>query len=163
MRYIKEYEFREKDADVLVANRALADLFDRVVGQVNTMPRKSVANWIINERVREDTNTEDLVQLLNRVGMGTITASKAKEAIKEQKVSGKARIVLPESVRIISDDRELASIIDDVIAANPSAVVDVKAGKSEALGFLVGQAMFKARGRADPKMVNNLLQQKLNQ
>lgn len=160
-RYIKEYGLRDKDADVLVADKALSDLFGRVVVRIKTMPPKSVANWIINEGIRADTNPEDLIALLSKVGAGIITAPKAKEIIKGQKISGTARIVLPESAQIIFDHGELATIIDDVLSKNSAAVSDVKIGKIQAVSFLVGQVMVRTKGQANPKVVADLLREKL--
>lgn len=160
-RYIKEYGLRDKDADVLVADKALSDLFGRVVVRIKTMPPKSVANWIINEGIRADTNPEDLIALLSKVGAGIITAPKAKEIIKGQKISGTARIVLPESAQIIFDHGELATIIDDVLSKNSAAVSDVKIGKMQAVSFLVGQVMVRTKGQANPKVVADLLREKL--
>ena len=61
----------------------------------------------------------------------------------------------------ISDEAELASVVDEVVISNPKSVADYRAGKRKALGFLVGQAMKATRGKANPKIVNGLLRERL--
>jgi aspartyl-tRNA(Asn)/glutamyl-tRNA(Gln) amidotransferase subunit B len=158
-RYIQEYELQEKDADVLVADKSLADLFEAVTDKVKTMSKKTIGNWIINEGLSESWGIEAVAELLDRVGKGEITAPMAKGAVKKAKETGK--LELPKDVQVISDQEQLVSIIDDVLGQHRAAVTDVKAGKSEALGFLVGQVMAKTRGQANPKMVNEILLEKL--
>jgi len=62
----------------------------------------------------------------------------------------------------ISDESSLGTIIERVIAASPQSVVDYKAGKEKALGFLVGQIMKETKGQANPSLVNKLLKEKLD-
>jgi len=71
-------------------------------------------------------------------------------------------IVKEKGLAQISDEGELAKIVDEVIQQNPQSVADYKAGKEKALGFLVGQVMKATRGQANPGLVNKLLKEKLS-
>ena len=158
-RYRDRYGLSDKLASLLVADQHLADLFERVVSKVGSLPPPQVANWLVNEGVPPTVDAERLAELLQGVGEGRLTATLAKEAIKRAKETG--RLEVPQGVQVIFDHGRLATIIDEVIAGHPAAVSDVKAGKMQALGFLVGQVMAKTSGRADPKTVNDLLRAKL--
>ena len=158
-RYLEEDKLTDKMATVLVSNKAQADRFDRARKQIKSMPPATSANWLINEDIPADVEESVLFDMLERVGKGEVTAYLAKQAIKNAKETGK--LELPEGKQVISDHGELATIIDEILSKNSAAVADVKAGKAQAMGFLVGQVMAKTKGQADPKTVNNLLQKKL--
>lgn len=118
-----------------------------------------VARWIINEGIDPKWGVDPVADLIVWVQDPRNSITVAKEAIKEAKATGKLEI--PKEGQVISDQEQLASIIDEVIKAHPKPVTDYRAGKKEAFGFLVGQVMAKTRGRADPKSVNALLRKAL--
>jgi len=94
---------------------------------------------------------------------GTISGKIAKTVFEEMFATGKrpADIVKEKGLVQISDEGELAAVVDRVLAANPGVVEDYRAGKERAFGFLVGQVMKETRGKANPGLVNKLLKERL--
>ncbi|HEX21316.1 MAG TPA: Asp-tRNA(Asn)/Glu-tRNA(Gln) amidotransferase GatCAB subunit B, partial [Actinobacteria bacterium] len=102
----------------------------------------------------------DLIKLINE---GRISGKMAKEVFEEMFVGGKDPQALIEEKGLaqISDESAIAGFVDKAIEANPMVVAEYKAGKKQAIGFLVGQIMKASRGQANPKLVNEILQKKL--
>ncbi len=176
-RFVAQYGLSRYDAGVLVADRAVADYFEACVraGAGRAEP-KAIANWITGElfrlmkaqgvEIEEVRITPDrLVALIGMVEDGTITASTAKKVLAEVFETGRApeEIVRERGLAQISDVEALSRVVDEVIAANPKAVADYLAGKEPVLRFLVGQVMKATRGKANPKLANELLLEKLKQ
>jgi len=176
-RFVAQYGLSRYDAGVLVADRAVADYFEACVraGAGRAEP-KAIANWITGElfrlmkaqgvEIEEVRITPDrLVALIGMVEDGTITASTAKKVLAEVFETGRApeEIVRERGLAQISDVEALSRVVDEVIAANPKAVADYLAGKKPVLRFLVGQVMKATRGKANPKLANELLLEKLKQ
>jgi aspartyl-tRNA(Asn)/glutamyl-tRNA(Gln) amidotransferase subunit B len=171
-RFVEEYGLPEYDAGVLVASQSMAGFFEDCVKAYGNP--KAVANWVMGELMRYlnvsgkeigafPVTPEMLAAMLKLVDAGTISGKIAKSIFDEMCQTGKppARIVEEKGLTQISDAGELASIVERVIAANPSVVQDFKAGKEKALGFLVGQVMKETRGRANPGLVNKMLKDKI--
>ena len=171
-RFMKAYQLSEYDASVITADKSLADFFDTCVEAYND-PKK-VANWVMGEisrvlnedlvEISETNLTPDLmVELFKLEADGTISSKIAKEVFDDMYKTGKSpkTIVEEKGLVQISDTSELEGIIDEVIEENPGAVEDYRNGKGKAMGFLVGQVMKKTKGKANPQMVNELLQKKL--
>ena len=95
---------------------------------------------------------------------GKITGKIAKEVFSRMYISAKGpeAIIEEEGLVQISDRDELGAVVDQVISAHPKEVVTFQSGKRGLIGFFVGQVMRKTRGRADPKLVNELLQKRLH-
>jgi len=116
---------------------------------------KLAANWIINELKMDGiliVSPEDLGEMLQKLEKGKITGKMAKEIL--------AKLIAGEKVEFkdeVIDEGEVGKIIDRVISTNPKPVADVKAGKREAFGFLVGQVMKESGGKANPAAVNKIL------
>lgn len=171
-RFCEEYGLPEYDAGVLTAHRPLADFFERVAAGVGDA--KLASNWVMGEVLRlfrmelEEDNRisldpERLVELLKMVQQGTIHGGAAKEVLEEVVQSGKApaAIVKERGLEQISDEDALAKAVDEALAANAEAVASYRSGKENALGFLVGQVMRTTQGKANPKMVRDLLLERL--
>jgi len=176
-RFIADYGLPRYDAGVLVADRAVADYFEACVrAGAGRVEPKAIANWVTGElfrlmkaqgvEIEEVRITPDrLVALIGLVQDGTINVTAAKEAFAEMFETGRApeEIVRERGLVQISDVEALSRVVDEVIAANPKAVADYLAGKEPVLRFLVGQVMKATRGKANPKLANELLLEKLKQ
>lgn len=171
-RLMVTYGLSEYDAELLTSSQALARFFEETV-RLFPQP-KVVGNWLTGE-VAAYLNTEGkeiedlpvtpghLAELLSLIDRGTISGRTAKEIVIQMLASG-ARpeaIVRDRGLTQISDTAALARVIDEVLAEHPGPAADYRAGKAQALVYLVGQVMRKTRGRANPELVNKLLTEKL--
>ena len=110
---------------------------------------------------------ENVAELAKMIGAGTVSATAGNTIMQEMAKSGKAAQIIAEELNLIqkSDAGELETMVDEVLTENPKAVDDVKSGgkkSKKALGFLLGQVMQKTKGRANPKVVSQILGKKLN-
>jgi aspartyl-tRNA(Asn)/glutamyl-tRNA(Gln) amidotransferase subunit B len=171
-RFVSEFALSEYDAGVLTASKAVADYFESCV-ELFAQP-KTVSNWVMGELTRELNNSgtdasaspvspEGLVSLLRLVEQGTISLKVAREIFPEVYSSGKSpeQIVQEKGLIQVSDEGSIDKIIADVLAKNPTQVAQLKEGKQQVLGFLVGQVMKESGGKANPGKVNELLKKKL--
>ncbi len=171
-RFVSEFGLSEYDAEVLTASKAVADYYETCVGLFNQP--KIVSNWVMGELTRElnhsgtdasasPVSPERLVSLLQLVEQGTISLKVAREIFPEVYSSGKTaeQIVQEKGLIQVSDEGALDTIIDGVLAKNPTQVAQFKEGKPQVLGFLVGQVMKASGGKANPGKVNELLKKKL--
>lgn len=171
-RFQREYGLNFKDASQLVAEKDLAEFYE-ITAKKSTNP-KAAANWILVELMRELNNAdvtasdapisaENLAELIRFVDTDKISGKQAKEVLPEMFSSGKtaARIVKEKGLQQISDSGEIEKIIDEVIAGNPEQVEAYRGGNQKLLGFFVGQVMKASQGKANPKVVNEVLKKKL--
>ncbi|MCL5290018.1 MAG: Asp-tRNA(Asn)/Glu-tRNA(Gln) amidotransferase subunit GatB [Bacillota bacterium] len=171
-RYIQEFGLPEYDAAILTLTKEMSDYFEQVIEQYPTP--KAVSNWMMGEMTRllnaggmEITQCKikpiQLAEMLKLMDKGTISGKIAKTVFEEMFDSGKdpETIVKEKGLVQISDEGAIAAVVDEVIAANPKSVQDYQAGKTQAIGFLVGQVMKATRGKANPDLVNKLLKEKL--
>ena len=173
-RFVSQYGLPPYDAGVLTQSRALAEYYEAAVRE---FPQpKIVSNWIMSELLRELPGDDEraierapippanLAGLLTLIADGTISGKIAKDVFQKMVGSGEdARtIVAREGLTQVADEGALASIIDQVLAQNPKAVADYKGGKTAAAKALVGQVMKATGGRANPAIVNRLLEEKLS-
>jgi len=168
-----EYKLPAHDAGVLTSSKAIGDFFEECMGTYNDA--KKVCNWIMGE-LSMHLNAADLeidecavtpkhlVQLLKLMDDGTISGKIAKSVFEEMFETGKLPKIIVEEKGLtqISDEEDIAKIVDLVLEENPSAVDDYKAGKDKAMGFMVGQVMRLTKGRANPGLVNKLLRERLS-
>ncbi len=170
-RFISEYELPEYDAALLTASRELADYFEEVVK--NGVKAKKASNWIMTELLRElkgadvttcKVSSEQLAALLVMVDDGTISGKIAKTVFLEMMDSGKdAAVVVKEKNLVqVSDQGELLAIVQEIIEANPGQAADFKGGKTKLMGYFVGQLMQKTKGKANPKVANELFSKELS-
>jgi aspartyl-tRNA(Asn)/glutamyl-tRNA(Gln) amidotransferase subunit B len=173
-RYTSEYGLPSYDAEVITSSKPIADLFEDSLKY--TKDAKSVSNWIMGELLGylNSNNLEfsdvkltgqGLGEMIGLIEKGTISTKIAKTVFKEMLESGKLpqQIVEEKGLVQISDEGAIKSIVEQVVAANPQSVEDYRAGKQKAIGFLVGQVMKESRGKANPAIVNKLLEEVLKQ
>ena len=158
-RFVAAYALPEYDAGQLTQTRALADYFEAVVAA--GAPAKAASNWAM--QVGPTVEAQKLAGLIALVEKGTVSSSVAKDVHQKMVASGRAAddIVAAEGLTQISDDSAIAALVDGVLAANADAVAQYRSGKHAAFGFLVGQAMKAAAGKANPRRINELLKQAL--
>ena len=160
-------------ATILTSERALADYFE---GAMAVYPNaKKLANWIMTEVMREMKGKEgmsiatfpvspkDLGGLLAIMDKGTISGKIAKTVFEEMIASGKdsETIVKEKNLVQVSDEGEILQMVQEIIAANPDQVGQFKEGKTKLMGFFVGQLMKASKGKANPKMANQLFGKEL--
>ncbi|MBE9482947.1 MAG: Asp-tRNA(Asn)/Glu-tRNA(Gln) amidotransferase GatCAB subunit B, partial [Chloroflexi bacterium] len=181
-RFIAEHNLTVYDANLLTSSKAMADYFEACIKTpeyVKLPPdrrAKEVSNWLLGEfnRLLNATNTEikdsrvtpeQLCQLLDLIYRSSISGTTAKLVFEEMFNTGKQAtdIIAERGLSQISDTQEVREVVSQVIAANAQAVADYKAGKTPAQKFLVGQVMKATGGRANPKLVNELLEKKLKE
>lgn len=173
-RFVRQYGLPEYDADLITSSRRLADWFEAAVREYPDA--KAVANWVMGDLLRllkaEGRELDELpltpghlVEMLKLMEKGTISGKIAKTVFEEMFHTGRRaeEIVREKGLVQISDEGELARIVEAVIAANPKSVADFQGGKAAALGFLVGQVMKETKGRANPGLVNQLLRSRLGE
>ena len=171
-RFISEFGLSGYDAELLAADKDLADFFEEV-NAVSKSPKLS-ANWIMGElsaelnkenlTIRESKITSNkLGQLILRIEDGTISGKIAKEIFEKLWSSDKEvdEIIQGEGLEQVTDDKEIESMIDEVINNNPEQLEQYRSGKDRLFGFFVGQVMKASQGKANPKQVNDILRKKL--
>jgi aspartyl-tRNA(Asn)/glutamyl-tRNA(Gln) amidotransferase subunit B len=163
-RYEKGLDVARQDAELLAIDKDMAYYFEKVSQSVSP---KLAANWIINELKFDgmiQVLPEKLVELLRMIENGEISGKIAKEVLVQMRVSKKTAsdIISEKGFKQIGDETEITKIIDKILSENSAVVSSIKAGKIEAMGFLVGQVMRETKGQANPAMVNKILNQKLN-
>ncbi len=171
-RFYERYGLSEYDASALTASRELAEYYEGTA--TGCGDAKLAANWVMGE-VSAALNREnreigqspvgaaDLAGLLRRLRDGTISGKIAKEVFAAMWAGeGDAdAIIEARGLRQVTDSGAIAAIVDEVIAANPNEVVQLKAGKDKVMGFFVGKVMKASQGKANPAQVNQLLREKL--
>jgi aspartyl-tRNA(Asn)/glutamyl-tRNA(Gln) amidotransferase subunit B len=170
-RYRDELGLPASDAGVIVSDPAASELLEGVLAADAGLPPRKVANWVTGEflrlaKERPEVRVEpgQLAELVRRVEAGDLSGTNAKQVFAEHVETGQpvSDIVGQKGLARISDSAALGAAVDEVLAANPDAVADVRAGKGQAIGFLVGQVMKATRGRANPGLVNELLRKQLD-
>lgn len=172
-RFLQDYELPDYDAGVLTSSRSLADYFEACVALF--AEPKLISNFLMSEFLRElhqagttvessPMSPERLVGLLQLVHDHTISLKVAKEIFPELYAGDKsaAQLVEEKGLRQLSDEGELLSLIDAVIEQHPAQVAQYRGGKETVIGFLVGQAMKRSGGKANPQKVNTLLKTRLS-
>ena len=161
-RLVAQYALPLHDASLIAAERELADLFEGAVRA--GADAKPVANWIIGEvapggSLPTVTQLADVVKL---VTSGSITRDQGREVLAESMRSQRsaAEVVAERGFAQVSDESELEAIVREVIAANPKAAADYKAGKTQALGALMAD-LKKRAPQANPMIANELLKKLL--
>ncbi|MDT7542701.1 MAG: aspartyl-tRNA(Asn)/glutamyl-tRNA(Gln) amidotransferase subunit [Acidobacteriota bacterium] len=171
-RFVEEYDLSYSDAAQLTSDRALADYYERAARASNN-PR-GASNWIRSELLRElevagrgagesPVAAEELGALVRLVDEGQISGKQAKDVLVEMFATGKSAqaVVDEQGLAQVSDAGEIERIVDEVIAANPKQLEQFRAGKETLIGFFVGQVLKASQGKANPKLVNEVLQKKL--
>ena len=171
-RYAAELGLSAYDAAVLVSDGDATALFEATLAADPRIDAKAVANWVTGEYLRLRNAAEahavsvDATQLAVLIGLvadGTINRTSAREVLDAHAATGDpvGAIVDRLGLRQISDADALGRIVDEVMAANPDAVADVRAGKEQAIKFLVGQVMKATRGQANASVAQAALRERL--
>ncbi len=171
-RYLNEYHLSEKDSNIISSSKYLADLFEQATKICNNA--KAVNNWIISDisRILNETETEpieipfdsnQLAKLVILIDKGVISSSIGKKVLVElfENPRDPEEIIKEKGWIQISDEGAIKEIVMKILEENPQSVSDYKAGKDKALGFLVGQAMKQTKGKANPKMLNEMFIEEL--
>jgi len=171
-RFIETYQLGYADASQIVSDRSFAEYFE-TVARITANP-KLAANWVLGEFTRELNSSgkaaneslvsaEDLAELINTIESGKINNNQAKEVFAEMFASGKpaAAVIEEKGFEQISDMSAIEKIVDEVIAANEANVTAFRSGNEKLFGFFVGQVMKASQGKANPKVVNDILRAKL--
>ncbi|HOJ70572.1 MAG TPA: Asp-tRNA(Asn)/Glu-tRNA(Gln) amidotransferase subunit GatB [Syntrophorhabdaceae bacterium] len=171
-RFLKEYNLPRYDVEILVSDRSLASYFEDTV-MLFPEP-KTVSNWIMTELLRElkarnleakdaPISPANLAELLTLIKDGTISIKIGKEIFPELCSTGASpkRLVQDKGLIQISDESAIAQTIEQILARFPKEVAEFKAGKDKLLGFFVGQVMKETKGKANPKLLNELLLKRL--
>jgi aspartyl-tRNA(Asn)/glutamyl-tRNA(Gln) amidotransferase subunit B len=173
-RYIQEYGMSEYDAGVMILDKDISDFFDNAA-KIYTGDKKIIANWIssdilgyLKDNNKSITQTrltaELLVEMLKLIDDKTISGKIGKDILKKIMETGKSpkAIVEESGLKQITDTGALEKIIQEVLAENPKQVEQYKAGKTAVRGHFVGQVMKKTQGKANPGLVNQLLDRLLS-
>ena len=172
-RYIKEFDLPEYDAEILTSSKKTASFFEKANAICNNP--KAVSNWIMGDFARmlnekeieideSKVTEENLASLIMLIDKGTISSKIAKQIFEEMFETGEdaKAIVEKRGLVQISDEGAIKEICQRVVDANPQSIIDYKAGKDRAIGFLVGQIMKETKGKANPQIVNKLLLEIIN-
>lgn len=174
-RFMAQYNLPLYDAKILTSTRALADYFEKTAFACGAP--KSASNWIMREVLRllkeKNQSIENfpipphfLAELISLVESKKITMATAKDIIFPEMVTrprSPLKIIEERNLLRISDEETIKAIIDRVLAKNPGPVNQYKEGKTQVLGFLMGQVMKETRGLADPQLVQSWLKTKLDE
>jgi len=171
-RFIADYGLPDADAEFLTSSRELADYFEACLAIYPNA--KPACNWIMGSLMallhangkgieESPVSPEELTGLLQLIDDGVISGKIAKTVFDEMAASGKpARAIVEEKGLVqVSDTSAIEKIVDQVMADNPNLVEDYRGGKDKVFGFFVGQVMRATRGKANPKVVNEVLRSKL--
>ena len=177
-RFIAEYGLPEYDAGVLTASRDLADYYETALQSLqnkNQKSMKNVSNWVMGDvlRVVHDQAVgidafpvppSHLGELVNLIDNGIISGKIAKDVFEFMLVEQKnpEEIVREKGLKQVTDTAEIGRIVKEVIDMHPSQVADYKTGKTKMIGFFVGQVMQRTKGKANPKIVNELIEKLLD-
>ena len=172
-RFIKQYKLTDYDTSILVLDKDLSAYYEKVLEKTSLNP-KTTANWIITELLsyanKSNTgvknypvNFEDLASLLTYIHDGLISNKQAKIIFEKMWNNGEKPqdIIEKEGIKQISDTMEINKLVDNVIKNHYKSVEEYLAGKDKLFGFFVGEVMKESKGKANPKIVNQLLKEKL--
>jgi aspartyl-tRNA(Asn)/glutamyl-tRNA(Gln) amidotransferase subunit B len=172
-RYAEQLGLSIYDARVLTDERAMAEYFEAAVAA--GADAKAVANWVTGD-IAAHVNAnklsmaelplkpEQLAEMVQLIEGGVISGKIAKEILPELlEQGGSAKAIVEErGLGMISDPAAITAIVEELLAAHPEEVEAFRGGKTKLQGFFVGQLMKKTGGKADPKLANQILIQKLN-
>lgn len=171
-RFVAEYGMSEVDAITLTENRYLADFFEEVARAAGNA--KAASNLVLSEVLRVlneqsieigefPINAERLAALIKLKEEDKINSSAMQAIFNAMLKEEKAPEELAKEMNLIqvSDTGFLEELVDKIIAENPDEVERFKAGKKQLMGFFVGQAMKASQGKANPKMITEMINKKL--
>jgi aspartyl-tRNA(Asn)/glutamyl-tRNA(Gln) amidotransferase subunit B len=171
-RFIRQYGIPEYDAEILTLTKPLSAYYEEAI---SLFPEpKTVSNWMMGELLRElkrdereidqcPVTSQHLAEMLQMVKKGTISGKIAKDVFEEMYRTGEhpTKIVKERGWTQILDEAEIERAIQRVMETNPKLVEDYQKGKEKLFGFFVGEVMKETQGKANPKLLNELLKKKL--
>jgi len=171
-RYVKEFGLPSADARVLTGSRSLSDYFEACLARFDRP--KTVANWIMGDLLallsangkkieNSPVSPENLAGLLELLETGVISGKIAKTVFEAMAETGKpAKAIVEEKGLVqVSDTSAIDPVVDAIVARNPDEVERYRGGQKKLMGFFVGQVMKETKGKANPKVVNEILRKKL--
>jgi len=171
-RFVRDYRIPSYDAAVLTASRALADYYEEVV-RLSNEP-KPASNWVmgdvlrfLNEEKRDirdcPIRPESLAEMIRLIQDGTISGKMAKEVSEAMYRTGRSprEIIAEKGLVQITDEDALRKTIAEIIGGNPAQVEQYRSGREKVFGFFVGQVMKATQGKANPRLINDLLKKML--
>ncbi len=171
-RFVRDYRIPSYDAAVLTASRALADYYEEVV-RLSNEP-KPASNWVmgdvlrfLNEEKRDirdcPIRPESLAEMIRLIQDGTISGKMAKEVSEAMYRTGRPprEIIAEKGLVQITDEGALRKTIAEIIGRNPAQVEQYRSGREKVFGFFVGQVMKATQGKANPRLINDLLKEML--
>jgi aspartyl-tRNA(Asn)/glutamyl-tRNA(Gln) amidotransferase subunit B len=176
-RYINQYNLSNYDASVLTSDKSVSDFFDNVIKVDQSLKQSSkiVVNWItselfslLNENDLEITDSpissENLGKLVKLIIEDVISGKIAKDVLLEMFKTKKDpdKIIEEKGLKQVTDISQIENIVQEVINENQKMVEQYLSGKDKLLGFFVGQAMQKSQGKANPKILNDILKERLS-
>ena len=171
-RFVKEYQIPEYDAEILTSTKPLSLFFEEAT---RLFPEpKTVSNWMMGDLLRElkrdereidqcQVKPQHLAEMLSMIKEGTISGKIAKDVFEEMYRTGErpGKIVKDKGWTQILDTGEIERAVKRAMEANPKLVEDYRKGKEKLFGFFVGEVMKETKGKANPKLLNELLKEKL--
>jgi len=171
-RLAQEYKLSEYDARIIIQDKDLADFFEECA---KLFPNsKKICNWINGALLKELNNRkttvkmiqlkpEDFTDLIKKVDDGILSNLVAKDVLGYIIDTGKSvqEIIKEKGLAQVSDEGALEKLVDEIVSENEKIVQQIKGGKESAIGFLVGQAMKKSQGKANPKKIGELIRRRL--
>ncbi|KAA0441925.1 MAG: Asp-tRNA(Asn)/Glu-tRNA(Gln) amidotransferase subunit GatB [Candidatus Thioglobus sp.] len=172
-RFVKDFGLNNYDADILTSQKPLADYFETTLSG-NEKNAKLCANWVMGELSaflnKEQIQIQnspvlaaDLALLVARISDETISGNSAKEVFKSMwnGAGSVDEIIEAKGLKQMTDTNEIEAIVDEIIKNNAPQVEQFKSGNKKIIGFFVGKAMKETAGKANPKLLNQLLMSKL--
>ncbi|MCL4510050.1 MAG: Asp-tRNA(Asn)/Glu-tRNA(Gln) amidotransferase subunit GatB [Bacteroidetes bacterium] len=177
-RYMREFSLPKYDAEILTGDKEIADYYEGVVTNLKLKTKdafKQASNYVmtdvlrvVNERLIKINEfsipPQNLSRMIDLINEGTISTKIAKEIFEEMLQSGQNpdSIVEKKGLRQVSDESAIEKVVEEILQSNPDEVQRYLGGKDKLFGFFVGEIMKKTRGKANPKILNDLLKQKLD-
>jgi aspartyl-tRNA(Asn)/glutamyl-tRNA(Gln) amidotransferase subunit B len=171
-RFKTQYGLNDYDANVLIQEKDIANFFEECCAIYKES--KKISNWITgalsaemngrNKTIKDiKISAKDLTGLIAKVEDGVVSNLVGKDILTMMIDLGKSAdiIIAEKGLAQVSDDGALEKIIDEILGENPSVVAQIKEGKESAMGFLVGQAMKKTQGKANPKKIGEMIKRRL--
>jgi len=167
-RFVKDYGLSQKDAEVIIDDKATANFFEKLVSK--TKDPKESSNWVITEVLRSlkeydeiPVSSQQLAELIKEIKSGSISRNAGKKVFDKMCDTDKMPVDLIDDLGLkqISSEDKLEEIVKEILDKNSEAVEDFKSGKGKAFGFLMGQTMKETKGKANPGVVKKILEEKL--
>jgi aspartyl-tRNA(Asn)/glutamyl-tRNA(Gln) amidotransferase subunit B len=173
-RYSRDFSLPDYDCRFIVSDKKIADYFDKCMNLGKDLNPKTVSNWLMGDfasllnkqsiSIEESKVTpESLVRLIRLIDNGKINQKIAKTIFEEifYKGTDPEEILKNNGMEQLSDTSVIEEVVNRIITENPDPVTQFRGGKEKAIGFLIGKVMAETKGKANPKMVSDMIMEKL--